>query len=416
ANISNIQNPCHIFFASSKTFNVILTVTSDKGCQSTVILPSTVDPLPVANFQSTSPCLGEQSQFTDISNAFGDTIVSWNWNFSDGTPGTSVVSNPSTTYLTAGSHTVILIVATSKGCIDTVSLPVIVHNNPVVNFGGNVQACAPVCTQFLDSSQAIDGNIVTWQWSFPGGTPSSSYVENPTTCYNTPGHYGVTLLVTTNYGCQATLTKNSVVYVYPWPTADFNVSPLQASVNDPVFAFFNLWSSDVVKWYWNFGDSSPIDSIRETPVHSYSYTVTNNDFYSYTISIYVKNQFGCWDTIARTIEILPEFSFYIPNCFTPNNDFVNEMFFGKGRGIKEYKIWLFDRWGNMIWSCDYKGKNIAWDKLGQDGMPAACQWDGKVEAGMTNEVVQQDVYVWKVQLTDIFDKKHNYIGHVSVVR
>ena len=33
-------------------------------------------------------------------------------------------------------------------------------------------------------------------------------------------------------------------------------------------------------------------------------------------------------------------------------------------------------------------------------MPAACQWDGK----LFGKTVQQDVYVWKVRLTDIFGK------------
>ena len=55
-------------------------------------------------------------------------------------------------------------------------------------------------------------------------------------------------------------------------------------------------------------------------------------------------------------------------------------------------------------------------------MPSFCKWDGKVKpggadmGGNSKQLVQEDVYVWKVKLTDIFDRKHSYVGHVSVVR
>jgi predicted RNA-binding protein len=37
-------------------------------------------------------------------------------------------------------------------------------------------------------------------------------------------------------------------------------------------------------------------------------------------------------------------------------------------------------------------------------------------SGGSGKVVQEDVYVWKVKLTDVFDKAHTYIGRVSVVK
>ena len=56
-------------------------------------------------------------------------------------------------------------------------------------------------------------------------------------------------------------------------------------------------------------------------------------------------------------------------------------------------------------------------------MSAACKWDGIVEKGAgadlnshSGNLVQEDVYVWKVKLTDIFDIKHTYVGHVSSIR
>jgi gliding motility-associated-like protein len=83
---------------------------------------------------------------------------------------------------------------------------------------------------------------------------------------------------------------------------------------------------------------------------------------------------------------------------TPNDDGVNDYFYGDGIGIVTYDIWIFDRWGNEIFHGDY-----LYDK-----------WDGRANGG--KDVAQQDVYVWKVRLTDVFDRKHNYIGTVTIVK
>jgi gliding motility-associated-like protein len=250
-------------------------------------------------------------------------------------------------------------------------------------------------------------------------------MQNPSNiCYNIPGSYGASLIVTTTYGCKDTIKISPLVTVYGWPHADFCIDQTTAPATDPVFNFCPQWSPNpgVTNWVWNFGDGSASDSTSTNPIHSYSSTATANDFYTYDICLRVQNEHGCWDTICKTVELIPEFTFYIPNCFTPNEDHTNEFFFGKGRGIKDYNIWLFDRWGNMIWDCHYTGKNTDWDGNGQDGMPSVCKWDGIVVPGgvdmngKSGQLAQEDVYVWKVNLTDIFKRQHNYIGHVSVVK
>lgn len=414
ANISNLQTPCHTFSAPGN-YMVTLTVTSDSLCQSTTSLPIAFNPPPVAAFTGTNVCLNVSTTFTDGSTApSGDPLNAWNWNFGDGSPN-STQQNPVHAYTSAGNYTVTLIVTTVLGCLDTISNPVTVYNLPVANFSSPDSGCSPVCQTFTDLSQPMSGNIATWQWSFPGGNPSASTSSGPTVCWDTPGSYNVTLTVMTNFGCSNTLTL-PMIDVFAWPVAEFCVSPTQASVNEPNFSFCDLWSGDVTQWTWDFGDYSPMDNSSTDPVHSYSAIATNNDYYTFDICVNVLNVHGCYDSICHTVELIPEFEFYIPNCFTPNGDFINEVFFGKSRGVKEYNIWVFDRWGNLIWDCDYEGKNIDWDNFGQDGMSSACKWNGKVEGGASNSMVQEDVYVWKVRLTDIFDKKHNYIGHVSVVK
>ncbi len=426
ANTSAIQSPCHAYSAAG-TFTIVLTVTTDSGCQSTTSLPAHVMPLPVAAITTQNVCLNLLSSYTDAStSAANDPINSWNWSLPSGTPAAVVSQNASTLYPAPGTYTATLIVTTQFGCKDTTTQTTTVYAPPVAAFTGDGSGCAPLCiSNYTDLSTSADGTITSWVWDFPGGSPATASGQNPpTVCYNTAGTYGASLIVTTSFGCKDTVNINPQVTVYPLPDADFCLVPdNKASVVSPVFNFCDMWTPNpgVVKWYWDFGDGSPIDSTSTDPTHSYSLVATNNDFYSFTVSLYVQNQYGCWDTISKVVELLPEFTFYIPNTFTPNGDGKNEFFFGKCRGVKEYTIWVFDRWGNLIWDCHYSGNNVQWDNQGQDGLSSYCKWDGVVVRGGVDMngnsrlLAQEDVYVWKVDLIDIFDRPHAYIGHVNIV-
>ena len=119
---------------------------------------------------------------------------------------------------------------------------------------------------------------------------------------------------------------------------------------------------------------------------------------TYTVTLTVVDGNGCIGSVSHPVVISPEFTFFIPNAFSPNGDGVNDYFYGKGVGIKKYELYVFDRWGNLIFFADELDK----------------YWDGKANHG--SDMAQQDVYVWKVKLTDVFDKKHNYIGTVTIVK
>jgi PKD repeat protein len=60
-------------------------------------------------------------------------------------------------------------------------------------FGSNsTAACAPGIIEFFDQSS---GNVISWEWTFEGGSPASSSFQNPTVAYFTAGSYDVTLEV-----------------------------------------------------------------------------------------------------------------------------------------------------------------------------------------------------------------------------
>ncbi|MEI7727706.1 MAG: M14 family zinc carboxypeptidase, partial [Bacteroidota bacterium] len=62
----------------------------------------------------------------------------------------------------------------------------------IVNFtASTLSPCSGTSVNFTDIS---GGNPTSWAWSFPGGTPSSSTLQNPVNIhYNTPGTFNVSL-------------------------------------------------------------------------------------------------------------------------------------------------------------------------------------------------------------------------------
>jgi PKD repeat protein len=71
--------------------------------------------------------------------------------------------------------------------------------------------CRNESVQFVDHS-AVRLNSATWQWSFPGGNPSTSNLEDPIVVYSNPGTYDVSLTVTDAFGISSQSYSNLITY------------------------------------------------------------------------------------------------------------------------------------------------------------------------------------------------------------
>jgi len=64
------------------------------------------------------------------------------------------------------------------------------------NFSANMTSvCEGATVQFTDMSFSTDSTVLTWNWTFPGGNPASSSVQNPAVTYSADGVYDVRLIV-----------------------------------------------------------------------------------------------------------------------------------------------------------------------------------------------------------------------------
>lgn len=391
SNNATNQNPTELY-ATNGNYNVTLIVTSNNNCNDTIMQTVNVWPLPIVDFTPTEVCMNEATQFTDLSSVSSGTTILWSWNFNDGSP-LNVNQSPVHTYTSDGLYQAQLTVTSSYGCKDSLTKPVTVNPLPQVNFSAGVLAgCSPLTVNFTDGSAiAAPGNNVSWFWDFGNGLTSTA--TNPggilfnNTSNTSPQSFGVYLTVTSADGCSAKDSVANMITVYPVPFADFSASPMQTDIYANQIEFTDN-SIIANQWLWDLGDGA--SSILQNPAHAYA------DSGTYNVILYIENMYGCVDTANNAVRINPVYALWIPNAFTPNGDQLNDYFTVKGYGIKELQLLIFNRWGELIFESNNTDP----------------QWNGTYK----NEEVKQDVYVYKLEVRDIFNQKHYYTGRVTVVK
>jgi PKD repeat protein len=127
-----------------------------------------------------------------------------------------------------------------------------------------------ICTKTCISFQSNSVSAVTWQWLFEGASPTESADENPENiCYNTPGVYGVTLIVSSG-NADDTLTLNDFITVFPETPV-----PVLSQSNDTLFS-----SQGYLSYQWYVGDTLPVEGATDyfyVPDSSGAYTIVVSD-------------------------------------------------------------------------------------------------------------------------------------------
>ncbi|MFN8712369.1 MAG: PKD domain-containing protein [Bacteroidota bacterium] len=364
--------------------NYVVIVVDTSGCSSTVTVTVT-QPVQLTASAATNPAAVCEGQSTTLSaSPFG------------GTPGYTALWQPGnltglqTTFIPAATGTYTLTLTDLNGCTATAQTTVTVNPQPVPQFtAGTLQGCAPLCVNFTDQS-----NAGSWVWGWDFGDGNFGTGAAPTNCFNQAGSYNVQLTVSDPAtGCTATITYNNYITVFANPVAAFGSTPDDATMVNPTI-FFTDSSLAAVNWSWSFGDLINSASTQQNP----SFTYPGPGCYEVTLSVTSSN--GCTDITSDSVCIGLEATLFVPNAFTPNGDGVNDMFFPQGIGLDpaQYELWIFDRWGNMIFFSD--SPNLG--------------WDGKANGG--KDMAQIDTYVWKVKCVDVTGQKHNLLGTVTLVK
>lgn len=100
---------------------------------------------------------------------------------------------------------------------------------PTANFSATpLTGGAPLIVNFTDLST---NSPTSWSWTFTGGSPSTSTLQNPSVTYNTPGLYTVSLTSSNGFGSDIE-TKNNYINVYSTAGSE---SELLSGMNPKIF-------------------------------------------------------------------------------------------------------------------------------------------------------------------------------------
>lgn len=381
----------------SPTVNTTYTVVAfdQNGCAG---LPDTMKAiifsLTKANLQSygLSPiCLGQSSMIS--TQATGNTgPLTYNW--------TNGLGNGTGPYLITPTQPSTYIVTVSNNCGDVVNDTVKILFNPPPTIAASYQGtltCLPDFVNFIDNSITGNSNdpITSWLWNFGDG--QTSIEQNPQHIYTSPGTYSISLTVTTDGGCTNNNSSTPITVTgYPYPTAAFSVNLTQLSLPYDILVCTNQ-SSAAVSYNWDFGDGNT--STLANPKNNYT-TVGE-----YQVQLVATSLLGCKDTAYAYI--ITDADVVFPNAFTPNTNgssggyynqtsYDNDIFFPYTSGVTEYKLEIFNRWGELI----FETEDI---KQG---------WDGYYR----NQICQVDVYVWKAYVKLNNGKVFNKTGDVTLLK
>ncbi|HLC58365.1 MAG TPA: PKD domain-containing protein [Candidatus Nanoarchaeia archaeon] len=314
----------HIY-VNPGTYTARLTVISNcqgiRGEDTAIITvlaaPNNIPPVAVIEHVPTTIRLGDSSQLDGfrsydpdaLPNAANNGIVSYSWNFGDGTSSTS--TNNIHTYASTGTFMVTLTVTDAAGAqgVDTETIVVSALPMPMPNRMQPVAIIDSSMTSFtVDQIVIIKGirsydpdampgaannGIVLYSWNFGDGT--SSNLQTNDHKYNNPGTYTVTLTVTDVDGLTGVATQNLIVSSVGMqppgmnPNPAPNVPPVKRNINDdedniklsriePTINSNSYRRGQVITYtlkITNEGSDEQVDLIAQVPQFNYRIVVNN---------------------------------------------------------------------------------------------------------------------------------------------
>lgn len=402
---SNLMSPTHRFVnvtENDKIFNIHLTSVSAYDCHDDIIIPLTVYATPVANFSVNPPLKIYPDATFNFHNQSNPAANGWTytWTFGDGYTSSAKEAGDHT-YATWGlKNNDYIYTSTLKveapHCSDfTTNVLRLLPAEPKPFFSADIyNSCSPLEAHFINASQYGSNYL----WDFDDGTTST--VDEPIHTFTKPGYYNVKLRV---FGDGGETFYYKTFRVYQNPTADFAVYPNRVMLPDAEVHIYNL-TKNADRYEWDLGDGTLLND--KDPVHKYG------ELGEFRISLraYAPDSLGsCTDFTSKFPAVWVEGigKVVFPNAFMPSKtgsngglyddiDYKNEVFHPVHYGVVEYKLMVFNRWGEQI----FQSTDI---KVG---------WDGYFQG----KLCDQGVYIWRAigKFTNgkIFDQK----GNVTLLR
>ena len=231
-----------------------------------------------------------------------------------------------------------------------------------------------ICLNHIVQLYADSGNYV-YRWE-PSFGLNKNNIFDPVAKPLVTTTYTVTV---TNGPCISTDSAIITVKPSPWVQA----VPDSMMVLPGQTVTLNVTGTAPFTWTYSFGLSC-------TDCPSPSVTIDSNRVFY----VQVADSDGCRASDSVIVDVMP--TMYVPDAFTPNSDGLNDVFRPKFTGYKSIEVYIFDRWGQLIYQ---------WNTL--DG-----GWNGTCKGVK----VQEDTYVYLIKAVSYINRVYQKIGSVTVIR
>jgi len=302
------------------------------------------------------------------------------------------------------------------------------------------------------------GTAVAWAWTFEGGTPGTSNLQNPSTtiCYPNAGIFRTTIKTTFDTGSDTTDSVVVVVYDHPIPAFSFPKDTGYCQGGSFPLQLTTV-SYPGVRYQWSTGATGPsitvntqgrywvnlvlkvgsdvCDSVyREVNITEYANPQVNlgpdrlmcqNQLialdagpgagYQYlwqpgnevtrnlnvslpgTYSVRVTTPNGCQASDQIEFKDSCPHYIFVPNAVSPNEDRLNDLFVKVWNFTpQDYLFAIYNRWGELLF--ETTDMNAGWD----------CK--------VNSALVPQDIYVYKITYFDNDKQWYEMRGTFYVVR
>ncbi|UCG44862.1 MAG: PKD domain-containing protein [Candidatus Bathyarchaeota archaeon] len=276
-------------YTDDGNYTVTLTVTDDDGATDNATAIKTVlNRAPVALFLESIHVV-----FIDVSIQFNASesydsdgeIVSYFWDFGDGTNTTGVTAEHA--YTTKGEFTVTLTVTDDDGAQGLeLAVKTVLNQMPIAILDESTEVAVigePIMFNASDSYDP-DGEIISYYWSFGDGTEGSGITISH--AYDTNGTFTVTLTVTDDDDGSNSTTSIKTIMTNEMPIPSFTESAHTFDTFD-IITFDASASYDpdgtIVAYSWEFGDGAistdmfPEHSYADDGIYTVTLTITDDD-------------------------------------------------------------------------------------------------------------------------------------------
>jgi gliding motility-associated-like protein len=228
---------------------------------------------------------------------------------------------------------------------------------------------------------------VLYLWTFPGGTPDSSFVEEPgTICYDSSGAFQITLIAFNAYGSDTTI-QNIIVDTIPIIEA----FPDEAAVSLGNSLDLSVVANGTVTYEWVTTDTA---SIGDTSLANVTVTPTAPGVITYYVIATGPN--GCTNTDSVLVDVELTDVIALPNAFSPNGDGHNDILRVLGPGVKTMHLIVYNRYGQLVFESNDQ----------------AVGWDGK----HNGKQVDPGVFAWYLEYSLANGLTGLQKGNVTLIR